>query len=62
MDTTGKTVTLPIGIVVTDIGAGVCNGVIDPLIRKCVADSGDIHYIIARVIRELPVTYRRVSL
>jgi hypothetical protein len=62
MDTTGKTVTLEKGVIVTDVGAAVVNGHVDPIIRKCVADDGEIHVIIARVIRETPKTLRRDSL
>jgi len=61
-DTTGKVVTLPSGVVVTDIGPGVVNGEVDPVIRRCVADDGSEREVIARVVRELPETLRRASL
>jgi hypothetical protein len=55
-DTTHKRVTLPIGVVVTDVGAN------DEFTRKCVAEDGTVYIIINRVIRELPFTFRRNEL
>jgi hypothetical protein len=59
--TLGKLVTLPIGVVVRDVGPGRCNGKVDPWLRRCVADNGAEHVVVSRVVRELPETIRRAS-
>lgn len=61
-DTLGKTVTLPLGAVVTDMGPGRLNGKENELVRRCVTDDGLEYTVIARVIEELPPTTRRDSI
>lgn len=60
--TLGKTVVLPLGAVVTDIGNGLLNGKEDPLVRRCVTAGGLEYVVMARVIRDLPPTTRRDSI
>lgn len=59
--TLGKLVTLPLGAVVTDTGPAVVNGVRDEGVRVCVADTGQVFRVLARVVCALPETTRRAS-
>lgn len=57
-DLTNKTVTLPIGIVVTVAGKHRSG----KYLCECVSDDGTSYMVLDRVIRELPVTHRRAEL
>lgn len=62
-DTTGKVVTLPKGIVVTDTGPWPqADGTVLHGVRRCVADDGHVTCVLDRVVAELPETHRRATL
>lgn len=62
-DTTGKVVTLPKGVVVTDDGPWQQgDGTVLHGVRRCVADDGTVEHVLDRVVRDLPVTHRGATL